>query len=181
MQSPRQIARRPLSPRRLTSAASAGNMRRMPWIASWRRAPAMLRPLLLLLLLLPLCLPPVLLLLGALHPPGRVPVPGDLWPDTPSLASLLALFTDVPMARALVNSLLLVLLYVPLAVLLAAAAGFGLRFLAPGWKLAAYGLWIVAASIPATATWLPRFLASASTTTPNFSSAAIMGSWSDTA
>lgn len=134
-------------------------MRRMPWFASWRRLPAMLRPLLLLLLLLPLSLPPVLLLLGALHPLGRVPVPGDLWPDSPSLASLFALFTDVPMARALGNSLILVLLYVPLAVLLAAAAGFGLRFLSPGWKLAAYGLWIVAASIPATATWLPRFLA----------------------
>lgn len=106
-----------------------------------------------------LAAPLLAILVGALHSPGEVPAPGDLWPSSPSLASLHAAFTTIPFAQGLWNSLLISAGFVAVAVPLAAACGFALGFFAPAWRWFSYGLLVLAASVPDAATWLPRFLA----------------------
>ncbi|MGJ8670795.1 MAG: extracellular solute-binding protein [Oceanococcus sp.] len=99
------------------------------------------------------------LLLASLHTPGSVPVPGDLWPDTLSLSSWAAVFEQVPMAGALLNSTLIVVLAVPISLAFASLGGFGMSRMGPRAQFWALLLVIVAASIPYSAIWLPRFLA----------------------
>nr|MBV6630630.1 carbohydrate ABC transporter permease [Oceanococcus sp. HetDA_MAG_MS8] len=106
-----------------------------------------------------LAAPLVAIVLGALHSPGDVPAPGDLWPWPPSLASLQAAFSTIPLASGLWNSFLISLGFVVVAVPLAAACGFALRFFSPAWRWSSYGLLVLAASVPDATTWLPRFLA----------------------
>lgn len=106
-----------------------------------------------------LAAPLLAILVGALHAPGAVPAPGDLWPDPPSLASFRAAFTTIPLAQGLWNSALISLGFVAVAVPLAAACGFAVGLLPPAWRWGSYGMLVLAASVPDAATWLPRFLA----------------------
>ncbi|MEN8821039.1 MAG: hypothetical protein ABF271_08030 [Abyssibacter sp.] len=122
------------------------------------RAGAWLRSGVLVLLALAFAAPVLLLAVASLQPPGSAPVPGALWPESPSLAAYAAAFDLVPMARGLLNSLLVLLLYVPLSVVVASLAGLGLRRLTPRGQLWALLMLVGAASIPYAAIWLPRFL-----------------------
>lgn len=117
-----------------------------------------LRASLLTLLALAFAAPVLLLAIASLQPPGSAPVPGALWSESPSLAAYSAVFELVPMARALLNSVLVLLLYVPLSVASASLGGLGIRLLSPRGQLAALVLLVGAASIPYAAIWLPRFL-----------------------
>lgn len=105
------------------------------------------------------CSPLLLMLLASLHAPGSVPVPGSLWPDKPGLLAWQAVFVQVPMAQALINSVLIVLLAVPLSVVTASLGGLGISRLGRRGQWLALLLMIVAASVPYSAIWLPRFIA----------------------
>lgn len=103
-------------------------------------------------------LPMVLLLAASTHAPGSVPVPGDIWPDSPGIAAYFTAFEQVPMARALLNSVVLLLLFVPTALVTGSLGGFGIRLMSPRWQLIAIALLVAAASVPYAAIWLPRFM-----------------------
>lgn len=108
-----------------------------------------------------LCLtPPAVLLAGALHAPGA-PLPRDLgllvpWP--PSLAGLERALELVPLGRQLANSALVVVVAVPLSVVVASMAGFGLVLLDARSRRWAVGLVLVLLVVPASAVWVPRFV-----------------------
>ena len=93
-------------------------------------------------------LPMVLLLAASTHAPGSVPVPGDIWPDSPGIAAYFTAFEQVPMARALLNSVVLLLLFVPTALVTGSLGGFGIRLMSPRWQLIAIALLVAAASVP---------------------------------
>lgn len=122
------------------------------------RVGAWLRSVLLMVIALAFAAPVALLAVAALQPPGSAPVPGALWPESPSLAAYAVVFELVPMARGLLNSLLVLLVFLPLAVATASLAGLGLRLMTPRGQLLALALLVGAASIPYAAIWLPRFL-----------------------
>lgn len=122
-------------------------------------ATALLRALLLAVLLLPFLAPLLLTLAGSLHPPGRVPTAGALWPEEPGLAAYAAAFALLPLARGLANSALVALLYLPLALSVAACGAYGLCQMGPRARAWALALLVLAASVPAAVTWLPRFWA----------------------
>ena len=106
-----------------------------------------------------LAAPLLLMLGGALRAPVLTPPAGfEWWPAQMSLAALREAFTLVPLARALLNSALIVAIALPLALLAASAAGYALTQLPRERQV----LWLIAlllvASIPLTATWIPRFM-----------------------
>lgn len=117
-----------------------------------------LRRCVLIVAALAFALPVLLLLVAALHPPGSVPVAGGLWPADPGLAAFAAVFEQVPMARALVNSTLVVWVFVPVSVVTASMAGLGIHQLGPRAQRWAVAALVAAASVPYAAIWLPRFL-----------------------
>ena len=102
--------------------------------------------------------PLLLMLSGSLRPVGLAPPRGlELVPASPSLESFRQLFALMPVGRYLVNSLIVVALAVPLTVLVASLAGFGLRLLPPTGRrvllLACVGL----LTVPAAVLWSSRF------------------------
>lgn len=103
--------------------------------------------------------PLALLFVASLHAPGSVPVPGDLWPASPGTRAYQAVFAHVPMAGAMLNSLVLVALFVPTAIVAGSLGGLGIRLMSPAWQLACVTLLVGAASVPYAAIWLPRFMA----------------------
>lgn len=104
-------------------------------------------------------LPVVLMLLGPLRPPGQPPPDGfELIPSNPGLQAFRDAFTLVPMGRALLNSMLVTAVAVPLTVLIASWGGLALTLLAGRLRLLLIGALLLLAMVPITAVWIPRFL-----------------------
>ena len=99
------------------------------------------------------------LVLGALHAPGGAPPTGwDVFPAPPTLEAFRRAFALVPLERQLGNSVLVASVSVPVSVVVASLAGFGLTLLAPGARRFAVGLVLVLLVVPASAVWVPRFV-----------------------
>lgn len=103
--------------------------------------------------------PLLLLVAGALNPPGD-PLPRGLGllPAPPSAESLSRAAELVPLGRQLVNSLVVVVIAVPLSVVVASWAGFALTQLGDRARRRGLAFVLVLLAIPASAVWTPRFV-----------------------
>ncbi|MEJ7893766.1 MAG: carbohydrate ABC transporter permease [Solirubrobacteraceae bacterium] len=103
--------------------------------------------------------PFVVIAFGALQPAGiAAPTGLDLLPLPPSLGSLEDAFALEPLERQLLNSLLVAAIAVPLSVLVASWAGFGMLLLGERWRGRAVGFALVLLVVPLAALWVPRFV-----------------------
>lgn len=103
--------------------------------------------------------PLLMMLSGALRLPGAPPpVRFEWWPDAPSLLGAQFALSLVPLARGLLNSLLVTALAVPLTLVTAAMAGFALTQVSRRLQAGLLTFLLLVASIPLTATWIPRFV-----------------------
>ncbi len=98
------------------------------------------------------------MIVASLRPMG-LPPPKTIewWPSDPQWSNYAELFSQVPMGRYALNSLLVVLVAVPITLLTASLAGFGLSQLRGRWRT-----WLLIAAIalllvPAPAVWLFRY------------------------
>ena len=103
--------------------------------------------------------PLAIMLLGALHAPGRPPPRGlEIVPAQPSVAGFERAFELVPLGRHLLNSLTIVAFAVPLTVVCASLAGFAMTRLGRRAARLIIGFTLVALTIPLSALWVPRFV-----------------------
>ena len=123
------------------------------------RIPVLARQLAAALISVAIVLPLASLPAGALRAPGDVLPP---WPDlffgVPSAEAFVQAFTLVRLDLQLVNSLLVVVVAVPLSVLVASWAGFAMTLLEPRQRRLALGLALLLLLVPASALWVPRFV-----------------------
>ena len=118
----------------------------------WRTA---LRLLVVVVFLTPLAV----VLAGSLREVGTPPPVGvDVLPDRASLSSYDRLGDVVPLGRLLRNSLLVVLVAVPLATLVASWAGFALAQLPARSRRLLVGLTTGLLLVPLPMLWIPRFV-----------------------
>lgn len=118
---------------------------------SWRHGPAILVAIVFLA-------PLVLLVSGALRDPSLPPPRGpELVPASMTFANLPRADALVALGRATGNSLLVALLAVPVAVVVASAAGYGISRLPRTQRRLAVALSIAALMVPLTAVLIPRF------------------------
>lgn len=104
-------------------------------------------------------LPVALLAIGALRPPGlAASVGAGLLPAGPSLGAFPRAFELQPLARQAANSLLVSGIAVPLSVLTASAAGFGMLLAPPRLRRALIALALALLVVPPAALWVPRFV-----------------------
>ncbi len=102
-------------------------------------------------------LPAALLVLGSLRGRGQPPPVGlELLPSEPSLASWRAVVDLLPVDLYARNSLLVVLVAVPLTILVASLAGFAIRLLSPRWRRRAIVLVLAVLFVPSSAVWATR-------------------------
>ena len=106
-----------------------------------------------------LCAPFAWMLALSLRAPGT-PVPEQVFrfADAPSLAAFERVFAWVPMDAGLINSVWIVLVTVLLTWLAASFTGFGLSRLSQQRQVQGVALLVIAASVPLTAIWVPRFV-----------------------
>ncbi|HEX9824200.1 MAG TPA: carbohydrate ABC transporter permease [Actinomycetota bacterium] len=102
-------------------------------------------------------LPLWIMVAGSLREPGAPPRGAELIPSSPSLASYPAAFDLVDIPRYMLNSLIVVVVAVPLTVLVASWAGFAISRLGGRAAGVLVGASLVALMIPATALLVPRF------------------------
>ncbi len=122
-----------------------------------RRA-ATLRGIAAALLTLAFLAPLVIMLLGALRRPGQTPPVGsELLEVQATSAGFERAFAVVPLARQLVNSILVVVVAVPLTVAVASLTAFAFTRLPVAWRRGALGFTLVCLTIPLPALWVPRF------------------------
>lgn len=108
----------------------------------------------MVLLLLPL----VFMVTGSLRAPGLAPPTGvELLPADPTIESYRRLDDLLPMSTFLRNSSIVVVAAVPLTVLVASLAGFGIRLLSRRWARRTVLVTIVLMLVPVTAVWATRF------------------------
>lgn len=107
---------------------------------------------------LALAAPLFVLLCAALFPPGSIPHAGQWWPDTPSLASLQRAWSLAEMGPALGWSLLIALSGMLLSVVVASLGALAIHLSRPLQRRLFITALVLAASVPYTALWLPRFL-----------------------
>ena len=107
-----------------------------------------------------LAFPLAYLLAGALNPPGA-PLPRDLGvlPLPPSFESVERAWEIADLGTGLRNSFAIVAIAVPLSVLTASWAGFALTLLQGRRRRIAVGAVLVLLVVPASAVWVPRFVA----------------------
>ena len=102
--------------------------------------------------------PLVFMVLGSMRAPGLPPPDGfELVPQGASWSNYRSVFAFVPLARYLLNSLLIVAIAVPVTVLIASWAGFAIAASAPRvrrWLIVAS---VLALMVPTSALWVPRF------------------------
>lgn len=110
----------------------------------------------LIVLILVTLLPFVSMLSAALQPRGTVPT-GLAWPSDPQWGNFADAFTAANMGALLRSSLLIVLGVVPVSVLIATMAGFGLGQLrVPGARLV-FGLFLLGLTLPFEAVVTPLY------------------------
>lgn len=103
--------------------------------------------------------PLLLMLSGALRLPGAPPPTAfEWWPAQPSLQALTDAFRLVPLGGALLNSVWITALAVPLTLLVASSAAFAMTQLPRRAQLRWLTLLLLAGSIPLTAVLIPRFV-----------------------
>lgn len=103
--------------------------------------------------------PLVLMALGSLRPPGLGPPDGlQLWPHTPAWTNYEFVFDLIPLARQLVNSLIVVAFAVPLTVVVASLAGFAIVTSPARRRRNLIALTVLVQMVPLTALWVPRFV-----------------------
>lgn len=121
----------------------------------WRRAVPSL-PLGVAAILL--ASPVVLMVLGSLRGRGLPPPQGvEIVPSAPTLGSYRALFDVLPVGTYAQNSLIVAAIAVPVTVLVASLAGFGIRLLPRRQTRIVVGLTLIAMLVPVTAVWATRF------------------------
>jgi len=102
--------------------------------------------------------PLIFLLAGSLRPLGVPPPAGlELVPPDPTLDAYRRLPRLVPLGTYLRNSTLVVSIAVPLTVLVASLAGFGIRMLPPRGRRVVVALALIVMAVPVTAVWATRF------------------------
>ncbi|MDQ3405323.1 MAG: carbohydrate ABC transporter permease [Actinomycetota bacterium] len=101
--------------------------------------------------------PLVVMVLGSLQRPLQPPPDGlDLWPNPVEWSNYTTVPLFIPLARLLLNSLLLVVVAVPITVVVTSMAGLAVvtvRGRARRWLL---GLSVLMLLVPAAALWVPR-------------------------
>jgi multiple sugar transport system permease protein len=101
--------------------------------------------------------PLVVMVLGSLQRPLQPPPNGlDLWPDTAEWSNYATVARFMPLGRLLLNSLLLVVVAVPVTVVVTSLAGLAIvtaRGLLRSWLL---GVSVFMLLVPAAALWVPR-------------------------
>lgn len=97
-------------------------------------------------------------LVASLRPPG-LPPPTTIewWPVDPRWRNYAEIFALVPLGRYLRNSLIVVEVAVPLTILTASLAGFGLSQLPDGLRRRLFWLSIILLMVPAMSIWMFRF------------------------
>ena len=104
-------------------------------------------------------LPLVWVVAASLREPGLPPPRGIVWlPVPPAWSNYRAIFEIVPLGRYLLNSVLVVLLAVPITIVTASWAGFAMAQLAPGAQRRMVRLALVLVLVPSTALWLTRYV-----------------------
>jgi multiple sugar transport system permease protein len=99
------------------------------------------------------------MLVAPLRQPGLAPPRGlELIPDKPSFQSFRDAFTLVPLARSLLNSLLVTGIAVPIAVVAASWAGLALTLMRGRLRVVMIAALVLIATVPVTAVWIPRFV-----------------------
>ena len=122
--------------------------------AAGGRGANVLRLLVIVVFLAPLAL----VLAGSLRRVGLPPPLGlELLPAEPGLTAYRALGEITPLGRLLRNSLLVVLVAVPLATLIASWAGFALAQLPPRWRRPLVAGVFALLLVPLPMLWVPRF------------------------
>ena len=106
-----------------------------------------------------LLLPLIWMVVASLRMPG-LPQPTRLewWPHSLSTANYARLAQLIPLGLYLRNSLLVAALSVPLALLVAAGAGFALVHIPAPWRRLVLALSVIGLGVPTMTLWLPRFL-----------------------
>lgn len=103
-------------------------------------------------------LPAVLMVLGSLRGRGLPPPRGlEIVPSAPSLSAYDAVLAVLPWSTYLRNSLIVVALAVPLTILVASAAGWGIRLLPRRAKQVVVTVAFLGLLVPVTAVWATRF------------------------
>ena len=119
----------------------------------------MWRTVLRLLVVIVFLAPLAVVLAGSLREVGAPPPAGlDVLPSSPSLTSYDRLAEVTPLSRLLRNSLLVVVVAVPLATLIASWAGFALAQLTPRSRRWMVGLTTALLLVPLPMLWIPRFV-----------------------
>ncbi len=102
--------------------------------------------------------PLVFLVVGSLRPIGLPPPTGlELVPPDPTLDAYRRLPRLVPLFTYLRNSTLVVAIAVPLTVVVASLAGFGIRSLSPRRRRVLVAVALLVMAVPVTAVWATRF------------------------
>lgn len=103
-------------------------------------------------------LPLIFMLTGSLRPIGLPPPTGlELVPPDPGLDAYRRLGGFLPVGTFVVNSLIVVAFAVPLTLLVASLAGFGIRLLTRTWARRVVLATLVVMLVPVTAVWATRF------------------------
>ena len=104
-------------------------------------------------------LPLLFMLSGSLRVPGLPPPDGFEWfPDQVRVANYESVFGFVSLWGYIVNSLIVVVIAVPITVLVASWAGFAIATARPRVQKALIVVSLVALMIPISALWIPRFV-----------------------
>lgn len=95
---------------------------------------------------------------ASLRRPGLPPASTvEWWPAAPSWGNYLEVFRLVPMGRYLLNSLFVIAIAVPLTLLIASLAGFGLAQLPAALRRRLFTATVLLLMVPGMAVWLFRF------------------------
>jgi len=103
--------------------------------------------------------PIISLVIAPLRQPGLPPPRGvEFIPQNPSLQSFKDAFSLVPLARSILNSLLVTGIAVPITIITASWAGLALTLMRGRLRMLIIGALILLATVPVTAVWIPRFV-----------------------
>ena len=112
-----------------------------------------------ILLCILFCLPLAFMVTGSLRQPGLPPPDGFEWlPSSLRFSNYQTMFLFAPLWSFLRNSLIVVLVAVPITVLIASLAGFVIATAERRTRNVLVALSLVALMIPVTALWVPRFV-----------------------